>query len=142
MKTLLYSGVLYLAGVAVILLLQPELMFTKEGTWKEFGIGRDSHKYTWMPFWLFTVMWAILSYLIVSTLSGSSEHSTPPVSIPNMSISDSLTTQKSVRSTAPINLQPGYYILDVEESAKKGFPKYIFLGPEAPNIIYNNGASE
>ncbi len=141
MKTLLYSGVLYLAGVAVILLLQPELMFTKEGAWKEFGIGRDRYKYTWMPFWLFTIMWAILSYIIVISFTNTSI-TTPSVSVPNMSVSESLTTQRSVRSTAPINLQPGYYILDVEESAKKGFPKYIFLGPEAPNIIYNNGASE
>lgn len=130
-----------MAGVAVILLLQPELMFTKEGTWKEFGIGRDRYKYTWMPFWLFTIMWAILSYIIVISFTNTSI-TTPSVSVPNMSVSESLTTQRSVRSTAPINLQPGYYILDVEESAKKGFPKYIFLGPEAPNIIYNNGASE
>jgi hypothetical protein len=142
MKPLLYSGVLYLAGVAIILLLQPELMFTKEGTWKEFGIGRDKHKYTWMPFWLFTIIWAILSYLIVISLTDYSDTSSSIASVPNMSISDSLTTQKSVRSTAPINLQSGYYILDVEESAKKGFPKYIFLGPEAPNIIYNNGVTE
>jgi hypothetical protein len=142
MKPLLYSGVLYLAGVAIILLLQPELMFTKEGTWKEFGIGRDKHRYTWMPFWLFTIIWAILSYLIVISLTDYSDTSSSIASVPNMSISDSLTTQKSVRSTAPINLQSGYYIFDAEESAKKGFPKYIFLGPEAPNIIYNNGVTE
>ena len=71
MKVLLYSGLLYLAGVAVILVLQPSLMFTEEGIWKEFGIGRNPNNYTWMPFWLFAIIWAILSYIIVLLLAGN-----------------------------------------------------------------------
>jgi hypothetical protein len=35
-------------------------------------------------------------------------------------------------------MKSGYYILDVNETAKKGIPKYIYLGPEAPNLIYHN----
>ncbi len=40
MKQLLWSGLLYLVGVAALLLTKPSLMFTQEGHWKEFGIGR------------------------------------------------------------------------------------------------------
>ena len=65
MKILLYSGLLYLAGVAIILILQPSLMFTEEGVWKEFGIGRNPDRYTWLPFWLFAIVWALLSYIIM-----------------------------------------------------------------------------
>jgi hypothetical protein len=35
-------------------------------------------------------------------------------------------------------MQPGYYILNVNETMKKGIPKYIYLGPEAPNLVYHN----
>ena len=71
MKVLLYSGLLYLAGVAIVLILQPSIMFTEEGIWKEFGIGRNSNTHTWLPFWLFAMVWALLSYIIVLILAGS-----------------------------------------------------------------------
>ena len=48
MSLLIYSGLLYLAGISIILILKPELMFAKDGTWKEFGLGRNKQKYTWM----------------------------------------------------------------------------------------------
>ena len=55
MTLLIYSGLLYLTGVSIILYLKPELMFNKEGEWKEFGLGLNQEQYTWMPFWLFTI---------------------------------------------------------------------------------------
>ena len=36
------------------------------------------------------------------------------------------------------DMKSGYYILDTNETMKKGIPKYIYLGPEAPNVIYNS----
>ena len=39
-------------------------------------------------------------------------------------------------------MKPGYYILDTNETVKRGVPKYIFLGPEAPNLVYHNMMSE
>jgi hypothetical protein len=71
MKLLVYSGALYLIGISIILVLKPDLMFSKEGTWKEFGLGRDKMKYTWMPFWLFSIIWSILSYMLVLLMAGS-----------------------------------------------------------------------
>jgi hypothetical protein len=35
-------------------------------------------------------------------------------------------------------MKKGYYILDVNETAKKGIPKYIYLGPEAPNVLFHD----
>lgn len=119
-------------------------MFTEEGHWKEFGIGRDERYYTWMPFWLFAIMWAIVSYLIVSTVFSSSES----VSI-NMNVSESVPVTNVESMAEVINqpkvkkaneMKPGYYVLDAEATTKKGIPKYIYLGPEAPELVYNEGA--
>ena len=74
-------------GISVILILKPELMFAKDGAWKEFGLGRNKHKYTWMPFWLFAISWAIISYVVIlviasnTGLSGVSSNIDVPVQI-------------------------------------------------------------
>jgi hypothetical protein len=36
------------------------------------------------------------------------------------------------------DMKKGYYILDTNETMKKGIPKYIYLGPEAPNLVYHH----
>jgi hypothetical protein len=70
MECLLAAGLVYLLGVAIILLIKPRWMFTEEGSWKEFGIGRNPATHTWMPFWLFAVLWALISYIFVTLLYG------------------------------------------------------------------------
>ena len=52
--------------VAIVLTIKPSWMFTEDGTWKEFGIGRNPATHTWMPFWLFAVLWALISYILVT----------------------------------------------------------------------------
>jgi hypothetical protein len=69
MRILLYSGLLYLLGVGIVLALKPSLMFTSDGAWKEFGIGRNPEQFTWCPFWLFTLFWAILSFFIIQVFA-------------------------------------------------------------------------
>ena len=147
MSLLLFSGLLYLLGVSIILVLKPELMFSKEGNWKEFGIGRNKDKYTWMPFWLFSIIWAIVSYmlvLVISSMFGFVDKKTD-VSVSIESIEPNNISSKSVISVGKSKLnmnsnemKQGYYILDTNETVKKGIPKYIYLGPQAPNLIYNN----
>lgn len=149
MKTLLFSGLLYLIGVAILLATKPSLMFTEDGTWKEFGIGRDHRFYTWMPFWLFAIMWAILSYLIVMTfmgddasVSGSPIASIPVPAVEQMpaeNVAPSSKKSASLPGAKPTEMKPGYYVLDIDATTKKGIPKYIYLGQEAPNVIYNAG---
>jgi len=159
MTLLIYAGLLYLFGISVILVLKPDIMFGKDGSWKEFGFGRNKHKYTWMPFWLFAIFWAIISYIIIlivasnTGLAGVSNKMDIPVQVesdnialnnisPNkMNVLDSSTLNIKQPSKAPKiknEMKPGYYILDTNETMRQGIPKYIFLGPEAPNLIYHN----
>ena len=145
MRELLYSGLLYLIGVAVLLAIKPALMFTEDGTWKEFGIGRSEAQYTWLPFWLFAIVWAILSYIIVSTVVGTAALGSKaaiaaaaagtPMTLEVEPV-EQLPKPKRAKTT---EMKPGYYVLDEEETAKKGMPKYVYLGPEAPNLVYNMG---
>ncbi len=157
MTLLIYSGLLYLIGISVVLILKPELMFAKDGSWKEFGLGRSKHKYTWMPFWLFAISWAILSYIIVLVIASATgiggvsnnidvpvqNNSIEPENVSMKAMSPVLSDNMSrKRPTSSNDMKPGYYILDVNETMKRGVPKYIYLGPEAPNLVYNSGEAE
>ncbi len=135
MLQLLFSGFLYLIGVAIILLIQPETMFDDQGNWKEFGIGKNTQKYTWMPFWLFAILWAITSYILVliifsfwtpaiSTTPKEIVETAIPSAIPDESTFSQLL--KKQRKKVNPELQPGYYLFN--SSGKGGIPRYIYLG--------------
>jgi hypothetical protein len=130
MKLFFIAGLLYLTGVAVVLYLRPQLMFTKDGVWKEFGIGKNSETHTWFPFWLFCIVWAFLSYFIVVLLSPSElwtnsiEVSSPAASAKKAS------PHRRVRYAE--KAKPGYYVLNTEGSGVEGVPKYVYLGPTLP----------
>jgi len=148
----MYAGLLYLLGVSIVLTIKPEFMFTKEGKWKEFGLGRDKQNYTWFPFWLFTILWAILSYTIVLVIVDATGTAINAVNSKTdvTVIADSIEPQNVSMKSLSVNrnefkkpknlneMKNGYYILDQNETIKHGVPKYIFLGPEAPNLIYNS----
>lgn len=147
MKLLIYAGFLYLIGISVIILLKPALMFTGDGIWKEFGLGRNSEKYTWMPFWLFAIIWAIMSYLFVVLVASSNTLPGVPVynevvvnsseAPVNKTSNSKISSKKTLHSSSSaLEMKPGYYILDAEETIRKGIPKYTYLGPETPNIIF------
>ena len=150
MSLLIYSGLLYLVGISIVLAFKPECMFSKDGNWKEFGLGRNSAKYTWIPFWLFAILWAIVSYTIVLVIASNTglagvTNKEPVINVQQDAIEPqnlSLKAMKPVSIAKPksVNeMKKGYYILDVNETVNKGIPKYIYLGPQAPNLIYNNG---
>jgi hypothetical protein len=157
MRLLLYSGLLYLIGISIILILRPSLMFSPDGKWKEFGLGRSKLTHTWLPFWLFSILWAIISYIIVLVIAGfdvlpgielhdevtvSSEQIVPENISKNTVIQSAVSLKNSIKkankTSVEPTMKPGYYILDTNETMKTGIPKYIYLGPEAPNLIYNN----
>jgi hypothetical protein len=153
MTLLIYSGLLYLLGISIVLYFKPELMFSKEGNWKEFGLGRNKERYTWLPFWLFAIMWAMMSYVIVLVIASHTglggvnyENEinvvTEEIEVENVSqkpLSNKTSMKKKLKS--PEDLKEGYYILDANETMKQGVPKYIYLGPQAPNLIYHNQTS-
>jgi hypothetical protein len=68
MHRLVLAGCVYLLGMAVVLAVKPSLMFAEDGQWKEFGIGRNPVTHTWMPLWLFSVLWAPVSYILVTII--------------------------------------------------------------------------
>ena len=165
MKLLLLSGLLYLMGVSIVLYYKPQLMFTTEGEWKEFGLGRNPAQYTWLPFWLFTLLWAMLSYLIVLTLLSPSPSLTPsslasssfapsffsdtpevPLSMeelgPENISTKSIPSSLKKRPSTVGEMKKGYYILDANETARRGIPKYIYLGPEAPQLAFQSQAPD
>ena len=142
MRLLVFSGLMYLAGIALILYFKPTLMFRSDGTWKEFGIGRDPTDYTWMPFWLAAIIWAIISYMTVLLLSDSFGAGKPiPAelddSYPSKPAGRRMAAQmnskraSNLANVADQDVLPGYYILNTEKS-RKGFPKYIYVGEEPP----------
>jgi len=140
MKLLLYAGLLYLAGISLLILLQPSFVFREDGSWKEFGVGRDSNHYTWMPFWLFAILWALLSYMIVLMVAGANL-------LPGVQTIDEVNSEEMLESLSPRMKkkmaaamdQEGYYMLDVEATGK-GAPKYVYLGPAPPSLVYNAGS--
>ena len=177
MSLLIISGLLYLCGISTVLILKPELMFSADGNWKEFGLGRGREKYTWMPFWLFAITWAIISYMIVlviasatgyvgtitesanSANSANSNESVKPAkstksaksaksansansnessesneSANSNESNESNESVDSIKSMSKKSKKPGYYILNTEN----GSPKYIYLGPKVPNLVYNS----
>ena len=122
MRVLLYSGLLYLLGVSVLLAIKPSLMFTDDGGWKEFGIGRDPNQYTWLPFWLFTILWALVSFFVIqmlATLSVLPGIEWTPIDSP---------VQTAKKATKAPELKSGYYMLNTEGTTAEGVPKYIFIG--------------
>ena len=145
MEQLIIAGLLYLSVIAIVLTIKPSFMFTEDGVWKEFGIGRNPNTHTWLPFWLFAILWALISYILV-TLLLSFRKSTPsllPEEVPENDQLIELTNEDMVpvkpskgRARArgrPTELPNGYYILNSEATdAAGGIPKYIFLGKGIP----------
>ncbi len=145
------AGILYLLGVALVLYSKPELMFTPDGQWKEFGIGQDEARYSPFPFWLFCLAWGIVAYtlvVIITTFLGES---------PSIRNSRSVTAEQNVynvvknnvsrlygKSNAPQELQTvdfsegtdglpnGYYVLNKKATRLSGMPKYVFVGNAPP----------
>lgn len=129
MRLLIFSGVLYLVGVATVLMLRPTLMFTPDGIWKEFGIGRSPDTHTWMPFWLFCILWALVSYISIVLLADAGL--LPGLWVSHVEVESPAIKSKS-NSGANKGPKPGYYMLNTEGTGVEGVPKYIYLGPAAP----------
>ena len=144
MSLLIYSGLLYLLGIAIVLAFKPALMFSEDGNWKEFGIGRSKERYTWMPFWLFAILWAILSYTVVLVIIGNRETNMNDISENygnNRNKNNFRSKKQNIdlevdldESDDPIS-KKGYYILN---KTKNGKSNYVYLGPHAPNLHYED----
>jgi hypothetical protein len=144
MSTLLWACVLYLAGIAAALYIRPSLMFHADGEWKEFGFDREGK--TPFPFWLFCIVWAMISYAILHFAFGDRRpepilpiqttatvsHATAPVNQSYVVSEPNRVTSRRGRKALPQDLRPGYYMLNESGSDMDGVPRYIFIGAEAP----------
>jgi hypothetical protein len=150
-----------MAGVGIVLYLRPRLMFLENGIWKEFGLATEADQ-TIFPFWMFAIVWAILSYALGSLLSmffasvamKSSDMPQASNTVPNASFIQPISaanpnwspaaqahfatsaTPTTIAPTMPTR-SPGYYILD--PYANPATPRYIYYGPEPPG--FTQGAS-
>jgi hypothetical protein len=148
MRQLLVAGIVYLIGISIILTIKPSFMFTEEGVWKEFGIGRNPRTHSWMPFWLFAILWALISYIITTILLCIFY---PQTDDSNVSLKKQLkiideaydvdteelkpVIPKSRRKKGALEMADGYYILNREATeAAGGIPKYVYLGKGLPDV--------
>ena len=128
MWSLLIAGIVYLLGISIVLAIRPSYMFTPDGLWKEFGIEKGD-EYTLCPFWLFCIIWAVLSYFLV--IAVYKEDADAPI----------FTTRNSRQAvnavpdmSKPVELPKGYYMLNNKATRLSGVPKYVYLGEEAPDV--------
>ena len=147
MRGLLYSAVLYLAGIAIVLYIRPELMFRRDGRWKEFGV--NSLDTTYFPFWMFCIVWAVVAHAIVRLLVTDDEGIVKKVAKAAKSVAAAasatgtgLATYVHNPATASAAMpepteeaQPGYYKLDDSLMRRKGVPRYIFVGQDKPDDL-------
>jgi hypothetical protein len=130
MRRLVIAGLVYLTGVAIVLIIKPSIMFREDGRWKEFGIGRDPQYFTYIPFWLFTIVWALLSYVIILFIEDPYYLESNEVNAPvnKRSMKNSKNTRSNVKE-----LTPGYYMLNESSMDRDGVPRYVYLGPATPD---------
>jgi hypothetical protein len=113
-------------------------MFRDDGSWKEFGIGRDPAEYTWMPFWLAAILWAIICYLTILILSDAfGAHTMKTVDLRHTypgAAGRNMKRASTAISTMGDDAAPGYYRLE----SKGRIPRYIYVG-EAPPTEFEGG---
>jgi hypothetical protein len=142
MWTFIFSGIVYLVGVAVVLVLRPAFMFDASGNWLEFGIGKPADKFTPFPFWMFCLTWALVSYAIVlvtckfafpGSMSPVAMPSLPPlVAGPTPVLEPTPLSHAAAAVHAAVELPKGYYVLNRKATKLSGTPKYVYLGTEEP----------
>ena len=141
MWTFIFAGLLYLTGVAVVLVLKPSFMFTPDGVWKEFGIGKNEERYTPFTFWLFCLVWAFISYVLVIMIEPLFQRPEPEFPTVNsrrnrrnvrFEDDSELVFDDELSSQAEPSLPKGYYVLNRKASKIAGVPKYVYLGQEEP----------
>ena len=143
--TILYLAFgIYIIGVAIVLFIRPNIMF-RPGGWKEFGLS-SNNSYTVFPFWMFTILWAIISYVLATLCSvmfasvalRSVPENTPVYDV-DYGVDDvvaepiykPISRARPPKVAAPaLPQQPGYYVLEAPTNAA---PKYVYYGTSPPS---------
>ena len=119
---------IYIVGVAIVLYARPNLMF-RENSWKEFGLGTNGI-YTVFPFWLFTFVWAVISYALasVSNLYIAKLALLSVATNTSHKFIDNIATPVSAAAPNPL---PGYYIMQPQSV---GQPQFVYFGTSPPTL--------
>lgn len=131
MWTFIIAGTVYLLGVAILLVIKPSYMFTPDGNWKEFGIGQRDDTHTPFPFWLFCLVWALISYFLVLFLMPSSKKRLSYDT--QEEVMDDMYNPVELPNAKQVELPKGYYVLNKKATKLSGVPKYVYLGAEEPS---------
>jgi hypothetical protein len=152
-QTLWYAFAIYLIGVGIVLYLRPTLMFGPGGVWREFGLSNDE-SCTLFPFWLFAIVWAIMSYALASMIMivvagmtiqdevpgfNGLEITSEPEQISPVSNSNNFKSSKINKTNTSnsfkesnisnMNNKAGYYVLNTS----KNEPSYVYIGKKPPS---------
>jgi hypothetical protein len=145
MHVLFLALTIYLIGTTVILYLRPSVMFHPGGTWKEFSLNPDPN-HTYMPFWLFSILWALLSYLIATFLQRrgvSTEEVTDfePIEVDETSAPAPVSSEPDFAEAEPISknmglnkTRNGYYVLNTQKYSRNQVPMYVYYGDSPPPL--------
>ena len=146
MHVLFLALTIYLIGTTVVLYLRPSVMFHPGGTWKEFSLNPDPN-HTYMPFWLFSILWALLSYLIATFLQrrmiGEPQETVDfePIEVNEPAPA---TVEQDINDFADVEAEPisknmglnktrnGYYVLNTQKYSRNQVPMYVYYGDSPP----------
>ena len=150
MSILWFAFGIYILGIALVLFFRPSLMFQEgAGVWKEFGVGSSAQR-TLFPFWLFTIVWAFVSYVLATLFSvyiatiairsqDTSNNFLTPISTVTTAPGSS-TMQQAAQAAQAIQAPdisslsskvPGYYIL---ETSPTEAARYVYFGQDPPSL--------
>ena len=155
MHVLFLALTIYLLGVTIVLYLRPKLMFHPGGTWKDFSLNPDPN-HTWMPFWLFSVLWAFASYLVATGIqrfllsagSNDIDADVEDMDMPEVEVQEPAPVRN--RSRRPVNLdvdmdaepvsknmglntsKNGFYVLNTKKYNSNHVPTYVYYGDQPP----------
>jgi hypothetical protein len=159
MHVLFLALTIYLLGVTIVLYLRPALMFHPGGTWKEFSLNPDPN-HTWMPFWLFSVLWAFISYLVATGIqrlllsAGSNNDADVDADVDDMDVPEVEMKEPPVRNRSrkavnfdvdvDADVEPvsknmglntnknGFYVLNTKKYNSNHVPTYVYYGDQPP----------
>lgn len=140
MHVLFLALTIYLLGSACVLYLRPALMFQPGGTWKEFSLTPGPN-HSYMPFWLFTIIWSFVSYLLASfiqryTTFSSMENDFEMTDTTPQTVLETDFEQiaEPVSKSMGLNTtQNGFYVLNTAQTAKNRAPMYVYYGDQPPS---------
>jgi hypothetical protein len=151
MHVLFLALTIYLIGTTLVLYLRPATMFHPGGAWKEFSLTPDAN-HTYMPFWLFSILWAFFSYLLATFIQRMAGPSAPSedvdfekIELPETRVEendfdgdndmDVPELAEPVSKNMGMNrTRNGYYVLNTEKYNKNRVPMYVYYGDSPPEL--------